>query len=120
MRDVEPILAFEREEEIVTCDPGDVLRLEAEQTPDAVILMHDVVADTEVGERLEGAAEPRVDSRGALAEDLCVRKQRDSEVSPHEAAPSRADDECERRLGRQGVDVVPNDRLDLPQESLGP
>ena len=34
-------------------------------------------------------------------------KQRDPEVSPHEAAASRADDERERRLGRQGVDVRP-------------
>ena len=118
MRDVEPILAFEREEEVVARDPGDVLRLEAEQTPDAVILVHDVVADTEVGERLERTAEPRVDSRGALAEDLRVGKQRDPEVSPHEATASRADDECERRLGRQGVDVLPDDRLDLAQESL--
>ena len=74
VRDVEPILALEREEEVVTRDPGDVLRLEAEETPDAVILVHDVVADTEVGERLERAAEPRVDPRGALAEDLRVRE----------------------------------------------
>ena len=120
VRDVEPILAFEGEEEVVTGDSGDVLRLEAEQAPDPVILVHDVVADTEVGERLESTAEPRVDPRGALAEDLRVRKQRDPEVSPHEAATSRADDECERRLGRQGVDVVPNDRLDPSQESLSP
>ena len=120
MRDIEPIFAFEREEEVVTCDPSDVLRLEAEQAPDAVILVHDVIADTEVGKRLERAAEPRVDPRGPFAEDLRVRKQRHPEVSPHEATASRADDECERRLGRQGVDVIPNDRLDPSQESLRP
>ena len=38
MRDVEAVLAAEGEEEVVAGDAGDVLRLEPEETPDAVIL----------------------------------------------------------------------------------
>ena len=73
VRDVEPVLALEGEEEVVARDAGDVLRLEAEETPDAVILVDDVVADAEVGEGLERATETRVDARRTLAEDLRVR-----------------------------------------------
>ena len=51
----------------------DVLRLEAEKPPHAVVLVDDVVADAEVGEGLQRATESRVGARGALAEDLRVR-----------------------------------------------
>ena len=94
VRDVEPVLAAEREEEVVAGDPGDVLRLEAEELSDAVVLVHDVVADAKIGERLERAAEPSIGTRRALAEDLRVGEQRDPEVSPDESAPCRADDEA--------------------------
>ena len=118
VRDVEPVLALEREEEVVARDARDVLRLEAEQPTDAVILVDDVVADAEVGEGLERAAEPRVDTRRSLAEDLRVREERDPEVAPDEATTRRADDERERGIGGDLVDVVVDGRLDLAQEPL--
>ena len=93
MRDVQAVVAAEREEEVVARDAGDVLRLEAEELADSVILVDDVVADPQVGERLERAPEPRVDARRPLAEDLRVREERDSELAPDEAAARRADDE---------------------------
>ena len=77
MRHIEAVLALEGEEQVVARDAGDVLRLEAEQAADTVILVHDVVADAKVGEGLQGAAEPRVRPGRPLAEDLHVRQQRD-------------------------------------------
>src|SRR5262249_32342578 len=41
VRDVEPVLAAEGEQEVVARDPGDGVRLEAEQPPDAVVLVDD-------------------------------------------------------------------------------
>jgi hypothetical protein len=58
--------------EVVAGDAGDLLRLEAEQPPDAVVLVDNVVPCSEVGEGLEGASEPRIGTRGTLAEDLRV------------------------------------------------
>src|SRR5207245_2913376 len=43
VRNVEPVVAAESDEEIVARDAGDRLRLEAEQLADAVVLVHDVV-----------------------------------------------------------------------------
>ena len=120
VRDVEPVLALEGEEEVVARDAGDVLRLEAEETPDAVVLVDDVVADAEVGEGLQRATETRVGARRPLAEDLRVRQQRDSEVAPDEPAAGGADDEGERRVGGELLDAVDDVRLDLPQEPLRP
>jgi hypothetical protein len=45
VRDVQAIVALEGEEEVVACDSRDVLRLEAEQSPDPLVLVHDVVPD---------------------------------------------------------------------------
>ena len=89
MRHVEPVVAPEREEEIVARDAGDLLRLEAEQLPDAVILVDDVVAGSEVGERRERPPEPRVGARRPLAEHLRVREQNETELAPDEAAAGR-------------------------------
>jgi hypothetical protein len=75
VRDVEPVVAAEAEEEVVARDLGDRLRLEAEQLPDAVVLVDDEVAGAEVGEALERAAGGSRPARRALAEDLCVRQQ---------------------------------------------
>ena len=108
VRDVEAVLAAEGEEEVVARDAGDVLRLEAEETADAVILVHDVVADPKVGEGLERATEARVGAGRALAEDLRVRKQGDPEVAPDEASPRRADDEGERTDRGASSAIVPS------------
>ena len=95
MRDVEPVFAAEREIEVVARDAGDLLRLESEQPADAVVLVDDVVAGAQVGERLERPAEPRVGARRPLAEDLGVGEQREPEIAPDEAATSGADDEAD-------------------------
>ncbi len=63
VRHVEAVVAAEREEEVVARDAGDLLRLEAEELADAVVLVDDVVADPEVGERRERPTEPRVGAR---------------------------------------------------------
>ena len=56
VRDVEPVVAPEREEEVVARDAGHRLRLEAEELADAVVLVDDVIAGPEVGEALERAS----------------------------------------------------------------
>ena len=102
VRDVEAVLAAEREEEVVARDARDLLRLEAEQLADAVVLVDDEVAAAEVGERGERAAEPPVGARRPLAEDLRVRQQHEAELAPDEAAAGGRDREEELRLLRAG------------------
>ena len=70
MRHVQPVVALERELEVVAGDLRDRAGLEAEQLPHAVVLVDDVVAGAQVGERLEGAAEMRGRAGRTLAEDL--------------------------------------------------
>ena len=93
MRDVEPVVAAEGEEEVVAGDAGDLLRLEPEELADAVVLVDDVVADPQVGERGERPPEPRVGARRPLAEHLRVGQQHQAEVAPDEPAPRRRDRE---------------------------
>ena len=73
MREIQAVVAAEGDEEVVAGDAGDLLRLEAEELADAVILVHDVVARPEVGERRERPPETRVGPRRTFAEDLPVR-----------------------------------------------
>src|SRR5207237_5847001 len=56
VRDVQAVIAAERKQEVVARDAGDFLRLETEELADAVVLVDDVVARAQVGERLERAA----------------------------------------------------------------
>ncbi len=119
MRDVEPVLAAEREEEVVARDTGDLLRLEAEQLPDAVILVDDEVAAAEVGERGERAAEPLVGARRPLAEDLRVGQQDEAELAPDEAAPRRGDREQELRLLGQVLARVEDARVGPLEQVVG-
>ena len=56
VRDVDAVLAAEAEQEVVAGDARDLLRLEAEQLRDAVVLVDDVVAGAQVGEARERAA----------------------------------------------------------------
>ena len=101
VRDVQPVLAAEAEEQVVARDAGDLLRLETEQLPDPVVLVDDVVAGAEVGEGLKRAAEPGAGARRTLAEDLRVREQDEPEVAPDEPPPGRRDREEEARLVRE-------------------
>ena len=95
VRDVQPVVTAEGEEEIVARDPRDGLRLEAEELPDAVVLVDDEVARAQVGEALQSAADPRVGPRRALAEDLRVREEDEAEIAQDEAAPRGGDGEEE-------------------------
>src|SRR5205823_258854 len=56
VRDVEPVVSAETEEEVVARDLRDGLRLEAEQLPDSMVFVDDEVAGAQVGEALQGAA----------------------------------------------------------------
>ena len=118
VRDVEAVVAAERQEEVVARDACDGLRLEAEELPDAVILVHDEVAGAQVGEALERAADPDVGAWRALAEDLGVRQQGDAEVAQDEPAPRRRDDEDEARLLGEGFARLDHDGLDAPEQGL--
>ena len=116
VRDVQPVLAAEAEEQIVARDAGDLLRLEAEQLADAVVLVDDVVADPEVGERLERPAEPRIAAGRPFAEDLRVGEQDEAEVAPDEAAPRRRHGEVQALLGRELVPLLQPADLEPAQE----
>ena len=120
MRDVEPVLAAEREEEVVAGDPGDLLRLEAEQLADAVILVDDEVADAKVGERCERPAEPRVCPRRALAEHLRVGQQHEVELAPDEPSTRRRNREADARFPRKRSAVRQDGALDLAEQRTLP
>src|SRR5262249_5396707 len=109
----------EREQQVVARDAGDGLRLEAEQLPDAVVLVDDVVAGAEVGERLERAADAgRVGTARAPAEELRVRKQDEVELAPDEAAPCGRDDEARFGLVGQRPAGLEQRRVDAPKQIL--
>ena len=119
VRDVEPVVAAEAEEEVVARDARDLLRLEAEQLADAVVLVHDVVAGAQVGERLQRAAADATLARRALAEDLRVGEQREPEVAPDEAAARGRDrEERARRSSRQLVAVLEQPCVGAAQQVL--
>ena len=101
MRDVQPVVAAEREEEVVACDVRDRLRLEAEQLADAVVLVDDVVARAQVGERLQRPAAHPAGARCAAAEDLRVGSRASAEVAPDEAAARGSDGEEQARARRR-------------------
>jgi hypothetical protein len=98
VRDVEAVVALEAEEEVVARDPGDGLRLEAEELPDAVILVDDVVARCEVGEALQRAADARIGARRALRKICVSGRGRGPRSREDEAAPRRRDGEEEAFL----------------------
>src|SRR5205085_5928867 len=70
VRNVETVVAAEREQQVVARDAGNLLRLEAEELPDAVILVHDVVARPQVGERLQRPAAETALARRTSPEHL--------------------------------------------------
>ena len=112
MRDVEAVIPAKREEEVVAGYARDLLRLEPEKTPDAVILVDDVVPGTQVGEGLQRPAESRIRTRRPLAEDLDVREQRNPQIPPHEPAAGRADDEAQCRIARKRRALVVDGGVD--------
>ncbi len=118
VRHVEPVLAAEGELEVVAGDARDLSRLEAEQLAEAVVLVDDVVAGAQLGERLERSAGGRGSAARAAAEDLRVRQKREPEVAPDEASPSRADGEEELRLVGELLAGLHEPRFDPAQEVL--
>ena len=82
------VVAAEAEQQVVARDACDLLRLEAEQLRDAVVLVDDVVARAQVGEARERAAGGGGRPRRAAAEDLRIGEERDPELTPDEA-PAR-------------------------------
>jgi hypothetical protein len=83
-----------------------------------VVLVDDVVAGPEVGERLQGAAEAGARPRRALAEDLRVGKKDEPEVPPDESAACRRDGKEEARLVGKCPSLL--EPLDLePPEEVG-
>ena len=120
VRDVQAVLAAEGEQQVVARDAGDRLRLEAEELPDAVVLVHDVVAGAQVGERLQRATDARdLLPRRTLPEDLRVRKENEVQVAPHEAAARRRDGEPRLRFVVEHVAGIEHRRVDTAQEVLG-
>ena len=89
MGDTQSILAPESEVEVIARNARDLLGLEAEEPPEAMVLVDDVSPCTEVRERLEGAPEPRVCAWRSLSEHLRVGKDCKTEVSPDESAACR-------------------------------
>ena len=98
MRDVEPVLAAEADEEVVARDPCDLLRLEAEELPDPVILVDDEVAGAQVGEawrargrgggRRAAAACGRPGCRAAGRARARARRSRAAPARPRRGAPA--------------------------------
>ena len=120
MRDVEPVVAAEAEEQVVAGDRGDGLRLEAEQLPDPVVFVDDVVAGAEVGEGLERAPDAGVGSRSTLAEDLRVGQQREAEIAPDEASSRGRHGEEQLGLVRERIAGLDDPRLDAAEQVRGP
>ena len=86
VRNVDPVVSAIGEQEVVARDACDLLRLEAEQLRDAVVLVHHVVARAQVGEALKRAAGRARRARRPLPEHLCVREQCETELTPYEPA----------------------------------
>src|SRR5258708_1673892 len=82
VRNEDPVFPSEPEQEVVASDAGDLLRLEPEQLRNAVVLVDDVVASPQIGERCERATDGRCCARRAAAEDLRVGKERNAEITP--------------------------------------
>ena len=89
VRQVEPVLAAEGEVEVVARDAGDLLRLEAEQLADTVVLVDDVVAGAEVGEALEGPADAGVGARAPqiVGASLAGRRARGAPTTSSSVMP---------------------------------
>src|SRR5204862_7952606 len=113
---VQAVLAPEGEQQVVAGDAGDLFGLERLQTPDAVVLVNDVVARAEIGKALQRAPEPRVRSRWTLAEDLRVREQDEPELAPDEAAPGRRDRKQELGLLGQRLHRLEQPRVEPAEQ----
>ncbi len=85
-----------------------------------MVLVDDEVAGAQVGEGLQRATQPLIDTGRALAEDLRVREQDEPELAPDEPATGGGDREQELRLRGQVRVRVDDPGLDPAQQVLGP
>src|SRR5437588_12871205 len=83
-----------------------------------MVLMHDVVARAQIGERLKRTSTDPPLAGHTAAEDLCVGEQDEPEIAPDEAAARRRDGEEQRCFIRQGLAFLEYARLDASEESL--
>ena len=120
VRHVEPVVAAKAEEEVVARDARNLLRLEAEELADSVVLVDDEIAAAQVGERLQRSSEPgRVRTGGALAEDLRVREEDKAELAPDEAPACRRDREEQLGLAKKLLARLERARLHATEQIRG-
>ncbi len=98
VRNVQAVVAAELEVEVVADDAPDLLGVEADEAADAVVLVHDVVAAAQVGDRRERAPEPGRAAGAAAAQELGGGQHREPQGGRHEAVPKRRDAERDARL----------------------
>ena len=116
VRHEELVLAPEGELDVVARDAGDRLDVEPQELADAVVLVHDVIAGTQIREARERATEAQRGRRPrAAAEDLRGGQQREPERRRHEPAPRRRDAEVDAGPGGQALLGVEHPRLDATQ-----
>ena len=99
---VQAVVAAELQVEVVADDAAHLLGVEADEPADAVVLVHDVVAAAQVGDRRERAPEPGRAARAAAAQELGGRQHRQAQAGRDEAVPERRDAEGDARLLRPG------------------
>ena len=83
------VLAAVLELEVVAGDAGERLRLEAREARDAVVLVDDVVADPQVGERHHPPASGRRRRRAAAVDEAAERDHREPQLGRDEAVGQR-------------------------------
>ncbi len=101
MGHVEAVVPPELEVEVVADDAADLLGVEADEPPDAVVLVNDVVAGTQVGDGRERAADPGRPARAAAAEELRRREHGQAQARRDEPPPELRD--AERHAGLVGA-----------------
>ena len=81
--------ALELQVQVVARDPGDGLGVEAREAPDPVVLVHDVVARAQVGERAQqpAAAARRTDRRAPAVDQAVLGDRGQLEPGRDEAVP---------------------------------
>ena len=117
VRDVQAVLPAERKQQVVASDPADRLRLEAEQLPDAVILVDDVVARPQICERPQCPRDACL-ARRSPAEDLRLRYERDAELAPDEAPAGGRHGKQQRPVGGEGSTRLQQLRVGSPEQAL--
>ena len=124
VRDEQPVLAVELEVDVVARDARDGLRVEADEAADAVVVVHDVVARPQVGERGRACAPRRA---GRSPAPLTRRRKTcwsegnsaTSKRRRDEAPAGARDDEVDAGLPRQRLVGAEQPGLDAAQRRAG-